>query len=419
MAMIQPQDGLTPRDDSKKRASEVLKRVDLLLREGDLQSALLETRRVKEIDPRNVYALAFEERIMDLLAQKEKQQQERDRKAQESEAEATKRKEEEEKQKAEQEQRALELREAARQEAARRAAAEREAAAKKAAELPAPPAPAPHPPHAPSLSPPNARPMHPPAPAAPEQGESLLDSLRRQMEAFNTYRTALVEVWGDGASTPDEQQWLTVLRETLSIPNADHQRLEHEVQLECYHTALKSAWAHGRIKPENASLLSEMRNTFHITPEDHDRIEARFLAEIQANEKQTDRIAIIDDDSKLLEVISDILRDAGFATLPFLTSDEAYAYLRTGQAPDLILCDVNLETSTMGGFSFYEKIQWLEHLQEVPFIFLTGLTDEVLVRTGKELGVDDYLTKPIAEQTLIATIKGKLKRFKRLKQRHS
>jgi DNA-binding response OmpR family regulator len=53
----------------------------------------------------------------------------------------------------------------------------------------------------------------------------------------------------------------------------------------------------------------------------------------------------------------------------------------------------------------------------VPFIFLTGLTDEVLVRTGKELGVDDYLTKPIAEQTLIATIKGKLKRFKRLKQR--
>ena len=160
-----------------------------------------------------------------------------------------------------------------------------------------------------------------------------------------------------------------------------------------------------------------MRTAFHISQEDHDRIEARFLAEIQAHEKKQDRIAIIDDDAKLLELISDILRDAGFATLPFLTSDEAYAYLRSGQAPDLILCDVNLETSTMGGFSFYEKIQWLDHLQDVPFIFLTGLTDEVLVRTGKELGVDDYLTKPIAEQTLIATIRGKLKRFKRLKNR--
>jgi CheY-like chemotaxis protein len=237
------------------------------------------------------------------------------------------------------------------------------------------------------------------------------------MDAFQTYRTALVEVWQDGAARPDEQQWLTVLRETLSINDADHARLEHEVQLECYHSAFKQAWSQGRIKPENASLLSEMRQTFQISPDDHDRIEARLLAEIQSNEKQLDRIAIIDDDVKLLEVISDLLRDAGFATLPFTTTDEAYAYLRSGQAPDLILCDVNLETSTMGGFSFYEKIQWLEHLHDVPFIFLTGLTDEVLIRTGKELGVDDYLTKPIAEQTLIATIRGKLKRFKRLKQR--
>jgi DNA-binding response OmpR family regulator len=65
----------------------------------------------------------------------------------------------------------------------------------------------------------------------------------------------------------------------------------------------------------------------------------------------------------------------------------------------------------MGGFSFYEKIRKFEHLHNVPFVFLSGLTDEVLIRTGKELGVDDYLTKPISEQNLIAVIKGKLKRF--------
>jgi DNA-binding response OmpR family regulator len=33
------------------------------------------------------------------------------------------------------------------------------------------------------------------------------------------------------------------------------------------------------------------------------------------------------------------------------------------------------------------------------------------MRTGKEMGVDDYLTKPITEEDLVATIKGKLKRF--------
>jgi PleD family two-component response regulator len=45
---------------------------------------------------------------------------------------------------------------------------------------------------------------------------------------------------------------------------------------------------------------------------------------------------------------------------------------------------------------------------------LTGLTDETLVRTGKELGVDEYLMKPISEQTLVSTLRGKLKRFRQL-----
>ncbi len=392
--MLKGQDGLTPRDDAKKRASEVLKRVDLLLRQGDLENALLESRRVKEIDPRNVYALAFEERILNLLDQREK---EAARKTQESEAEAQRRKEEEERQRLENERKAAELREIARHEAARRLAAQQAAAA--------------------AAKPPAASPPPPSPPKPPPAQRSLLESLRQQMEGFSSYRAALVEVWEDGAASPEEQQWLAVLRETLAISEVDHTRLEHEVQLECYLKALKQAWAHGRIKADDPSVLTVMRQTFRISPEDHDRIEARLLAEIQSSEKQLDRIVIIDDDVKLLELISDLLKDAGFATLPFTTTDEAYAYLRGGQVPDLILCDVNLETSSMGGFSFYEKIQWLEHLREVPFIFLTGLTDEVLVRTGKELGVDDYLTKPIAEQTLIATIKGKLKRFKRLKQR--
>jgi DNA-binding response OmpR family regulator len=84
--------------------------------------------------------------------------------------------------------------------------------------------------------------------------------------------------------------------------------------------------------------------------------------------------------------------------------------------PDMIISDINLETSTMGGFTFYEKIRELEYLHNVPFIFLSGLTDEVLIRTGKELGVDDYLTKPFSDETLLATIKGKLKRFRKLSQ---
>jgi len=121
-------------------------------------------------------------------------------------------------------------------------------------------------------------------------------------------------------------------------------------------------------------------------------------------------ILVIDDDRQLLEMISQTLSSHDFEVISLTTSDEAFTLLQK-LSPGLILCDVNLETSTRGGFSFYESIRKLKHLNKVPFIFLTGLNDHVIMRTGKEMGVDDYLTKPITEEDLVATIKGKLKRF--------
>ncbi len=58
----------TPRDDAKKVVSEVLKRVDQLIRSGNLDHAQLEVKKAKAVDPRNVYALALEERISTLKA---------------------------------------------------------------------------------------------------------------------------------------------------------------------------------------------------------------------------------------------------------------------------------------------------------------------------------------------------------------
>jgi DNA-binding response OmpR family regulator len=98
----------------------------------------------------------------------------------------------------------------------------------------------------------------------------------------------------------------------------------------------------------------------------------------------------------------------------FSTSDDAYKYFMK-EGVDLILCDISLETSTMNGFLFYEKIRELRHLQQVPFVFMTGLNDAVLMRAGKEIGVDDFLVKPIHRENLLATIRGKIKRYEQLK----
>jgi CheY-like chemotaxis protein len=121
-------------------------------------------------------------------------------------------------------------------------------------------------------------------------------------------------------------------------------------------------------------------------------------------------ILVIDDDEQMRDMLSHALTAEGYEVRTLECADDAFVLLKSW-TPGLILCDVNLETSTMGGFSFYEKVRTLDDLHDVPFIFLTGMNDDVMVRTAKELGADDYLMKPVSLENLLSTIKGKLKRF--------
>ena len=127
-------------------------------------------------------------------------------------------------------------------------------------------------------------------------------------------------------------------------------------------------------------------------------------------------LLIVDDNRELLEQFAEMLEEQEFAVAPFTTADDALTFVGENQ-PDLIICDVHLETSTFGGFTFYEKIRALEHLRDVPFLFLSGLKDSRLVIAGKELGADDYLTKPIEPEELLAVVRGKLKRYRQLKRK--
>jgi DNA-binding response OmpR family regulator len=126
------------------------------------------------------------------------------------------------------------------------------------------------------------------------------------------------------------------------------------------------------------------------------------------------KIAVIDDDLQILTLMKETLVQARYDVIRFSTSDDAYEFLKK-EGVDLILCDISLETSSMNGFLFYERTRELHHMQQVPFVFITGLNDEVLMRAGKEIGVDDFLIKPIHRENLLATVRGKIKRYEQLK----
>ncbi len=392
---------LTPRDDIKKKVSEMLKRVDHLIRAGELDHAIREIIQAKEVDPKNVYIFAYEERLTYLKDEHEKHiNDEQTRKAAE---EAARKRDEEARRIADEELERLREAEAHRQEEIRKQQEARKHELK--AQENAPPI---------EELERELREAEAELRRKEEETKRQAASKTIQSDRLVKYKNELLKAWEDGTLTPFEEMQLVELKTKFGITAEEHARLTKEAQLESYLQAFRQSWSSGSITPERASELSDLRIRFQITPEESDRLEAEILWEVRS-EAQPATLAIVDDDLKFLKVVSETLREAKYNVRSFSTSDDAFKYLKESK-PDLIISDINLETSTMGGFSFYEKVRELDHLHNVPFIFLSGLTDEVLIRTGKELGVDDYVTKPFSDETLLATIRGKLKRFRKLSQ---
>lgn len=103
-------------------------------------------------------------------------------------------------------------------------------------------------------------------------------------------------------------------------------------------------------------------------------------------------LLIVDGDARNRRVLEVSLRKAGFSITPAASAKEALEFLEHAE-PDLIISDTRLGEGD--GFDFCTKVKANERWGTIPFIFLTSAKSiEDKVR-GLELGVDDYLTKPI------------------------
>jgi len=119
----------------------------------------------------------------------------------------------------------------------------------------------------------------------------------------------------------------------------------------------------------------------------------------------------VDDDLLLLQTLDDLLSNVGYQIVPAESVAAAMEYLKSSPV-DLILSDIKFNESDLDGFQFYMAVQAQPHLRKIPFIFMSSLRDGVIIRSGVQLGVDDYLTKPVDPDLLTAVIEGKLKRFR-------
>ena len=127
------------------------------------------------------------------------------------------------------------------------------------------------------------------------------------------------------------------------------------------------------------------------------------------------RILIIDDFEPLLEEVSDFLTFEGFKT--YTAKDGAEGIQMAIQhKPDLIICDIQMPK--MDGFDVFKTLEKIPSVHSVPFIFLTARAQAEDFKIGLKTGADDYITKPLEMDTLLASIKTRLEKHERIKNTH-
>jgi two-component system sensor histidine kinase/response regulator len=126
-----------------------------------------------------------------------------------------------------------------------------------------------------------------------------------------------------------------------------------------------------------------------------------------------DLILVVEDNALLLEGIRDLLEVSGYRVLMAGDAVQALALLQHNH-PDLIVSDIMMPG--MDGYELYEQVRLRPDLLDTPFVFVTARGEKADIRRGKELGADDYITKPFEEEDLLVVVRAKLARRQALKQ---
>lgn len=118
-------------------------------------------------------------------------------------------------------------------------------------------------------------------------------------------------------------------------------------------------------------------------------------------------ILIIEDEPEMRRNLATILRLEKYNPV---AAENGVAGVKAAlkEKPDLILCDVMMPE--LDGFGVLKELRAHAATEATPFIFLTAKGEKIDIRSGMNLGADDYLTKPVAKADLLDAISSRLKR---------
>nr|WP_300305450.1 response regulator transcription factor [uncultured Anaerostipes sp.] len=116
-------------------------------------------------------------------------------------------------------------------------------------------------------------------------------------------------------------------------------------------------------------------------------------------------ILVVEDDVKLNQIVCTYLNDSGFEAKGCLNANEAYDEMYN-QIYDMIISDIMMPE--IDGFEFAETVRQLN--KNIPILFMSAKDDLPSKKKGFQLGIDDYMVKPVELDELLLRVQALLRR---------
>jgi two-component system OmpR family response regulator len=123
-------------------------------------------------------------------------------------------------------------------------------------------------------------------------------------------------------------------------------------------------------------------------------------------------VAVVEDEAAIRDNYLAGLRRQGYRVAGYSSRKDALAAFEN-RLPDLVIIDVNLGAEVEGGFELCRQLR--ARSAQLPIIFLTARESELDVVSGLRLGADDYLTKRVSLEHLLARVAALFRRVEALR----
>lgn len=117
------------------------------------------------------------------------------------------------------------------------------------------------------------------------------------------------------------------------------------------------------------------------------------------------KIIVVEDDHELNKIVSTFLSTNGFNVIRCLNATDAYDAMYNNLV-DLIISDIMMPD--IDGFEFASTVR--EVNETIPILFISARTDLPSKTKGFQLGIDDYMEKPINLEELLLRVRALLRR---------